>query len=100
MITEDPAVFMQDWGRPAQLGGVDVLGLFADPAVHAGLGGPGMTSSQPSYWLPTASVPADVESKQLVVPASDVHPGGTYTVEQHLPDGTGFSLLYLALVRA
>ena len=55
----------------------------------AGTGQLGMTSTEPQFQLPSASVPAAVFDATLVIPA------GTFKVREAIPDGTGLTLLLL-----
>lgn len=86
-LTEDLSVFSADFGVDATLDGAAVRGIFDAPA--AVTVGNGAAAVEPQFQLPTSSVPASPFGKTLTVPQ------GTYTVREHLPDGTGMSLLLL-----
>jgi len=89
-FTEDLTAFFNtdDFADAATLAGVDVVGIFDNGYVESATGA---ASRQPTFTLPTASVPA------LSTDAIFIHAGQRYTVEQHEPDGTGVSVLFLAL---
>jgi hypothetical protein len=87
-FVEDLAPFFADFGDAGTLSGVSVRGIF-DAAGTAQLG---VTSNEPQFQLPSASVPASVFDATLVVPA------GTFKVREAIPDGTGLTLLVLTRV--
>lgn len=72
----------------AQIGGVEVGGIFEDAGVVSG-GGIGMATTNPRITLPTASVPEAPEGQQITCNNS------LYTIVEHAPDGKGFSVLEL-----
>lgn len=90
-FTEDLTPFFDLGGFATQdlLGGVSVSGLFDRPSQAAQVGAYGLSSSAPTYMLPTAQVPGNV------IGAALVHAGVTYAVVAHEPDGTGVSTLIL-----
>lgn len=85
-FAEDLTVFVADFGDAGTLDGAAVRGIFDAPGVADAVGA---TAVQPQFQLPTSSVPASPYGKTLVVPQ------GSYKVREHLPDGTGMSLLVL-----
>lgn len=85
-FTEDLTPLFADFGDAATLDGVAVRVIF-DAPVEQQLGE--ALSAVPQVQIATASVPASVEGKALVCPQ------GSYTVRQHIADGTGLSLLLL-----
>lgn len=87
-FVEDLAPYFADFGEVGTLAGESVSVIFDAPPDQV-LGGVGMAAPQPQVQIATASVPADVEGDTLVITA------GTYTVREHIPDGTGMSLLML-----
>lgn len=70
-------------------GGAPVRCIFDRDYEHAGVGALGMASTQPAITLASADVPANPVG-QLVQVA-----GGRFAVAEHLPDGTGMSVLVL-----
>lgn len=88
-FAEDLTPFFADFGDAATLDGAAVRVIFDAPVEDQGLAGPGVLSAVPQAQIATASVPSGVEGLSLVVPA------GSYTVRQHIADGTGLSLLLL-----
>lgn len=100
MLIEDPSVFTADWGVDAVLAGQPVVGIFNEPSYRADLGGPGMATTEPTFWLSSHLVPSPAVDAILVVPTvmdgvRTVVKGGTYRVKDPQPDGTGFTLLIL-----
>ena len=87
-FAEDLTPLFADFGDAGTLAGQPVRVIF-DAPVEDQLGGAGVLSSVPQVQIATASVPADVEGAALVIPQ------GSYTVRQHVADGTGLSLLLL-----
>lgn len=81
-------------GLPGKLGGVGVLGLFAEPASVDPLGGLGVAIAQPQYRIAASAVPAQVADMPLEVQT----PQGLrrFTVRECMPDGTGLALLKLS----
>lgn len=88
-FTEDFSTFLADFGDDGTLDGVAVRGIFDAPSAAQALGNTSASAQEPQFQLPTASVPAGVFNKVLTVPQ------GSYRVHEHLPDGTGMSLLLL-----
>lgn len=86
------AVFLTDFGVAATLAGRDVRVIFD----NAGANAAGMTVQEPQVQIATASVPNPVHGQLLVVPQGTGY--GNYTVREHIPDGTGMSLLILTRV--
>ena len=91
-LTENLSAFLADFGVDGTLDGMAVLGIFDAPGARADAGEFSAVVTDPQYQLPTASVPAAPVGKTLVVPA------GTFKVREHVPDGTGMSLLLLTKV--
>ena len=89
MFVENTAAFFSDFGQTATVGGVSVSGIFDNGYALGGVGAIGMASSQPTFTLATASVPASPVGTAVVVG------GGNYLVGAHEPDGTGMSRLLL-----
>lgn len=89
MFEEDLPQFLADFGQPATVNGVAVVGIFDSAYATASVGSIGMSSMQPALTLATASVPAEPEGMPVVVMAQ------AYVVATHEPDGTGMSRLFL-----
>ena len=89
MFVENTAAYFSDFGQTATVGGVSVSGIFDNGYALGGVGAIGMASSQPTFTLATASVPASPVGTAVVVS------GGNYLVGAHEPDGTGMSRLLL-----
>ena len=88
MFVEDLTPFFEvnAFATTANLDGVAVVGIFDNSYLDQTLSGSG---SAPIFTLPTASVPANVVGKLLVVT------GTTYKVVEPMPDGTGITILRL-----
>jgi hypothetical protein len=84
-FVERMGAFAADFGDAGVLAGAPVRVIFDGPGVSAD----GVSATDPQVQLPTASVPADYYGAALQIPQ------GRYTVREHLPDGTGWSLLLL-----
>jgi hypothetical protein len=87
-FTEDLTPFFADFGDAGTLAGVAVRVIF-DVPMEQQLAGAGLMASVPQVQIATASVPSNVEGAALVIPQ------GSYTVREHVADGTGLSLLLL-----
>lgn len=85
MFSEDFTVYLADFGVDGTLAGEAVRVIFDSPGSTT----VGATALQPQAQLPTANVPAAYYQAALVIPQ------GSFTVVEHLPDGTGWSLLLL-----
>ncbi len=85
-FVEDLTTLFADFGDAGTLDGAAVRVIFDQPTEQQ-LGE--VLSAVPQVQIASASVPAAVEGKTLVIPQ------GTYTVRQHIADGTGISLLLL-----
>lgn len=83
--TEDFSAFLADFGDDGLLDGAAVRGIYDAPASRQ----LDTTSTEPIFQVPTASVPVGVFNKVLVIPQ------GSFRVQEHVPDGTGMSLLLL-----
>lgn len=80
----------------ATLDGEPVTGIYTNGHALASVGPFGMASSQPDYTLPSASVPANVIGKLLIIGEDTDTTGETrYTVVASEPDGTGLTRLVL-----
>lgn len=87
-FTEDRSLFMPDFGQSVTIGTSTVTAIFQD-AYAPGSVGIGMAGAAPQIMLPTTSIPADPVGESVTVGTS------SYTVCEHHPDGTGFSVLLL-----
>lgn len=87
-FAENLSLFLRQYGVDGTLAGQPVRLIFDAPTGQE-LPGSGMLASVPQAQLPTAQVPADPSGAALVIPQ------GSFTVQEHLPDGTGMSLLLL-----
>lgn len=88
-FAEDLVPFFADFGDAATLAGVAVRVIFDGPGGTSG----GMTIEAPQVQIASASVPAAYKGATLVVATG--RGAGSYKVREHLPDGTGLSLLSL-----
>lgn len=88
-FAEDLSPLFADFGEDGTLAGLPVRGIFDAPGGQQ-LGGIGMASEPPQFTLPSAQVPADSYGLALVLTR------GSYTVREHVPDGTGVSILLLS----
>ena len=105
MIDSDPCVFLADWGEEGVLDGATVQGLFGEPYAVAPFGNAGMSTAEPRFLLPSASVPPRVLSPAGTEPVLDLsegattrYPGGApfrYRVREAQPDGLGWTTLIL-----
>lgn len=86
-FAEDFSLLLADFGDDGTLAGAAVRGIFDEPAEANAAGA--AAAVQPQFQLPTADVPASPYGATLVLPQ------GNFTVREHLPDGTGMSLLLL-----
>lgn len=85
MVVENFSAYLRAWGVDGTLAGAPVRAIFDDPGATLG----GMAVREPQVQLPTASVPANVYDAALVIPQ------GSFKVREHIPDGTGWSVLLL-----
>lgn len=88
MFVEDVSVFFTDFAETVNIGGTDTLAIFNSPYSTANVG-IGMDTAQPSLTMPTANVPPNPIGALAIVRATN------YSVESHMPDGTGVSRLML-----
>jgi len=88
-FAEDLSIFVSDFGDVGTLDGYSVRGIFETPGVSLGLVDVAVAAVQPQFQMPTASVPPAAFGKTLVIPQ------GSFVVREHIPDGTGMSLLLL-----
>ena len=90
-FAEDLSVFFNsaEFAVTGTLDGVAVTGIFDAAYEVATAGYPGLGTCQPSFQLPTASVPSSPVGKVFIQGAV------TYAVAEHHPDGTGVSMLLL-----
>lgn len=91
-FAEDLAPYFADFGDDATLAGVAVRVIFDGPGGQQG----GLTIEAPQVQIASASVPAAYKGATLVI--STGRGAGSYKVREHLPDGTGMSLLSLTEV--
>ena len=106
-FTEDFTAFFNtdEFAVSTTLAGVVVRGIFDNAYALGDVGGSGMASSQPTFTLPTASVPPRVidwfryfnEPFDPLNLRVDIN-GTAYQVVAHEPDGTGISVLVLQKV--
>lgn len=90
------AVFARLSNADATLDGEPVTGIYNNGYALASVGPFGMNSSQPDYTLPSASVPAEVIGKLLIIGEdTDTTSETRYTVAASEPDGTGLTRLVL-----
>lgn len=87
-FAETLAPMFADFGVDGTLAGAPVRVIF-DAAGAGNLQGVGMIAADPQVTVPTACVPASPHGAALIVPQ------GRYVVREHLPDGTGMSVLTL-----
>lgn len=87
-FVEDLAPLFADFGEAGTLAGAPVRVIFDEPTDDQ-FGQAGVLNSVPQVQIATASVPAGVQGATLVLTR------GTFTVREHVPDGTGLSLLML-----
>jgi hypothetical protein len=83
------AVFNRLSNVSTTLGGSEVQGIFDNEYDLAGVGLSGMSSSAPAFRLASHLVPANPVGLPLVIGVSN------YAVVEHLPDGSGLSVLLL-----
>ena len=98
MFVEDLSVFMSvnEFATPATLDWEPVSGIFDAPYAQPGIGGYGMESSAPAFTLASASVPASVVGKKLLIGADTADTSAVaYIVVATEPDGTGITRLIL-----
>ncbi len=88
-FTEDLAPFFADFGDTATLDGAAVRVIFDGPGAVIN----GVAVESPSVQVASASVPSAYRDAALVITSG--RGAGSYTVREHLPDGTGMSLLAL-----
>lgn len=89
-FVEDLALYFTQSGEAGTLNGAAVQVIFDAPTQQdfGGVGG-GAFLSLPQVHLQTSSVPANPEGATLVLDR------GSYIVREHIPDGSGVSLLML-----
>lgn len=98
MISEDPAVFLRDWGEEGVLDGQAVTVIYVAPYAVDPLGKSGPSTSRPRALLPACHVPASVFDAEDVLLELPELPGRTpsrYLVREAQPDGTGWVSLLL-----
>ncbi len=88
-FVEDFSNFLADFGDGGLLDGQAVRVIFDAPVLSPALAGMVALAAEPQVQLPTASVPQPVFGKSLVIAQ------GAFIVREHIPDGTGMSLLLL-----
>ncbi len=87
-FAETLAPMFADFGVDGTLAGAPVRVIF-DAAAANSFSGAGMVAADPQATIATACVPAAPHGAELAIPQ------GRYVVREHLPDGTGLSLLTL-----
>lgn len=104
-MVEDAADFLADFGEGGLLAGVAVVGIFGSPYAVSPVG-LGMSTAEPRFMLPSASVPSEVSEPgadavlELAFGAVLRFPAGVpfrYLVGEVQPDGTGWTTLILAI---
>jgi hypothetical protein len=93
-FVEDLTPYFADFGDAATLAGAAVRVIFDGPGGVLG----GMTIEAPQVQIASSGVPAAYKGATLII--STGRGAGTYKVREHLPDGTGMSLLSLTEVAA
>ena len=93
MFTEDLSAFMSvaEFATTVTLNGATVAAIFDAPGALGSVGPYGMATSAPQLTIATASVPASPVGLPVVAN------GVNYSIAEHLPDGTGISVLVLEL---
>lgn len=91
MFTEDLSAFMNvaEFATSATLNGATVAAIFDAPGALGSVGPYGMATSAPQLTIATASVPANPVGLPVVAN------GVNYLIAEHMPDGTGISVLVL-----
>jgi hypothetical protein len=87
-FVETMSPFFAEFGEDGTLGSAPVRVIFDEPASDL----LGSMARQPQVQIATADVPASAFGMTLSLAR------GTFTVREHLPDGTGMSLLLLTRV--
>ncbi len=87
-FTENLSLFFPQFGVDGTLDGQPVRVIFDAPTGQE-LPGSGMLAADPQVQIQTSQVPAQAYGLPLAIPQ------GNFTVREHLPDGTGMSLLTL-----
>lgn len=87
-FVEDLPAYLADFGDGGTLAGAAVRVIFDAPSATE-LGSVAMATQVPQAQIVSASVPGAVYGASLVIPQ------GSFTVLEHIPDGTGMSLLVL-----
>lgn len=88
-FVETLSPFFADFAVSATVGGQAVQGIFDNGYQLGSVGAVGLSATQPTLTVATASLPADP------VGAAAVVGGVAYVVAEHQPDGTGVSTLLL-----
>lgn len=86
MFTENLAPFFSDFATAATLDGASVSVIFEEAGMTMA---DGIAAVAPQVIIATASVPASPYGKTLTIGAR------SFTVREHVPDGTGLSTLIL-----
>lgn len=98
-FAENLDLFFGEFADDATLDGQAVRVIFDEPGggqVYGEAGG--AVNLEPQVQVATASVPADPYGKALVIATG--RGAGSWTAREHLPDGTGLSLLLLTKAAA
>lgn len=88
-FTADLPLMLADFGQAGTLDGQAVVGIFDSPQAFGNVGLIGAIAQEPSYLLPTSSVPAAVVGRLLVLG------GTTWRVRESGPDEPGLTRLQL-----
>ena len=88
-FAEDLSPYFADFGDAGTLAGQPVRVIFDAPG-SAAFGGD-ISATEPQVQIASASVPAAVVGAGLVIPQ------GVFIVRESVPDGSGMTLLLLAL---
>lgn len=95
MISEDPAVFLRDWGEEGVLDGQAVTVIYVAPYAVDPLGNAGISTSRPRALMPACGVPASVFELEDVLLELPTRTPSRYLVREAQPDGTGWASLLL-----
>lgn len=95
MISDDPAVFLRDWGEEGVLDGQAVTVIYVAPYAVDPLGNSGISTSRPRVLMPACAVPASVYDADDVLLELPARTPSRYLVREAQPDGTGWASLLL-----
>lgn len=100
-MTEDPTIFLADWGQRAVIDGVEVgLGIFSEPSDVDRLAGGGARTGAPRFLLPDALIPAQTagDATEQVLELPDRQADGKtfrFLIRDTEPDSLGWVSLIL-----